>query len=512
MHYQNRQHGAILIYVLLVISLITAIAITVSFIIVNELKLTASAADATMAYYAAESGIEKGLYGVKVFRNNNTPFYNNDATINSTLEYIRAYHDTGFSNAASYTNDQTTSVSSSIINREIKKDGYAQADYYEIDDPLGQTLPNTTVRSLLIQNNGANLGSWAEVSWTAWNNQGTLGASIKAKVIIGATNLQNGWVINDLSVFQNVFQNGILVPFVPTGYRLRIRALFGDLSSLTVTPYDQPDGPSGGGNIVTDLPAQLAITSIGKRNTFKQALTATVPWKLPLSGLYDYVLFSEGEISKTTILSQPIYSSGVIQVEAAINSGDACKYDRCNECSSYLGGPLGWSGLACYSSDPDPQNSPVLCTGSKASGPDGQPAGICELAAYHTGYELWGWQLPIPNSIPAGGEYYVSIRTQYANGNCDGNNYCGRKIAVEISGQSSVVDDQAAAGDKEWHTCTIPEAFSVSDVSDPSGRNIKFTIEPFGGPENPKDVWNKDETVYIDWYQLSTYKIYPDCP
>lgn len=69
MNYNKDNQGSVLLYSLLIISLITVIAITVSMVVVNELKLSSAAANGTMAYYAAESGIEKGLYTVKIERN-----------------------------------------------------------------------------------------------------------------------------------------------------------------------------------------------------------------------------------------------------------------------------------------------------------------------------------------------------------------------------------------------------------------------------------------------------------
>ena len=72
----SNQKGLILLYALLVISLITAIAITVSIIVIKEIKLTGGSTDSTLAYYAAESGIEKGLYTVKVYRSDGTKTLN----------------------------------------------------------------------------------------------------------------------------------------------------------------------------------------------------------------------------------------------------------------------------------------------------------------------------------------------------------------------------------------------------------------------------------------------------
>ena len=135
----------------------------------------------------------------------------------------------------------------------------------------------------MVTNDATDPSTWAEVSWIAWDDQGTLGESIAARKLIGPTDLANGWTINELDVFDDPLND-----IIPRGYRLRIKALFGDLSRVSVIPYDEPNGA---GNIV-DLPSLIQIKSVGERSALKQSLTATVPWKIPLYGLYDYVLFS----------------------------------------------------------------------------------------------------------------------------------------------------------------------------------------------------------------------------
>jgi hypothetical protein len=494
-HLGKINSGSVLVYVLLVISLISAIALTVSVIIINELKLTTSAADATMAYYAAESGLERGLYGVKVMRESG-------AILSDALSTIQSYVvSNGFVNNSTYTDAGSATQASEISHQAIKENQYLQADYYDVDSPLAPSV----VESITVQNgtqaSNPDTASWAEVSWIAWDENGTLGESTSARKVIGPTDLQpdeiqtDGWPIN-----LNTFGSG----FVPSGYRVRIKALFGDLSNISVTPYDQVGGPYQGGSEVTNLASQIVIKSVGEKDKFKQALTAILPWKLPLFGLYDYVLFSEGEIAKTTILSQPVYSSGVIQVEAELDNNLP---ERCSEglgigqglCSACQA--LGWSGLECFSSG---ANKYVSC-----NYPVGQ-TGQCTLEA--NGERYWGWTLPIPDTIPAGDNYYVSMRALYSESAPCPSGDCDRKIAMEINGQSSIIGDyDVDPTDTVWQTCTIPESFTVGNLTELASRTIKFTVEPLAGA-GPPSGWDSGEKVLVDWYQLSTYKIFPDCP
>jgi len=498
---KNNKSGTILLYSLLVVSFIAAIAVTLSVIVVNELKLTSGAANATLAYYAAESGIERGLYAVKLMRNDGT------STLSSAVTEIGSFPkagDASFENGADYSNGQTSSKTSEIINEEVIENSYIQADYYNVENPLS----DAGVVQIVVSNGpdapetNPNPDTWAEVSWTAWDSNGTLGTSTSARKVIGPTDLQpdppadTGWPIT-LDVFSDQ-------PIVPVGYRVRIKSLFGDLSSLSVIPYD------GAGGQVTDLPSQLEIKSVGELSKFKQSLTATVPWKLPLHGLYDYVIFSEGDILKTVILSRPVYSSGVIQVEAGLAGGVDCHLN-CEEdwefcCQDCINNTI-WDGLECFSSPT--ANPNVACYSSTP------PGGVCKLIAavpggdYHEG-NAWGFTLPIPDGVPEGEEYYVSLRMGYENKLCSGGE-CGREVAVEIGGQSAIVGDP---GIDDWHTCTIPETFALGNPSlpeDDSNRTIKITVHPLGPPGNNGDDWDDPERMAVDWYQLSTYKIFPDC-
>ncbi len=446
-HYSQR--GSVLLYSLLVITLLTAIAITVSIIVVNEIKLSAASANATMAYYAAESGIERGLYEVKINRDS--------AALTSTLNTIQGFTaDHDFVNNADYANDQSDQESSSITNEFIVHNNYTQADYYDVDDPLDTTLPdNTIVKSIEIKNGDTtnpDSSSWAEVSWTAWDDSGTLLASDRARKIIGPSDLEDpGWTINDLDVFDGD----------PVGYRIRIRALFGDLSSLTVVPYD-----TFGSQITDQLPSHIRIKSVGERNNFKQSLTATVPWKVPLFGLYDYVLFSEGEIMKTIILSQPVYSSGTIGVEEDNTTAGLCT--NCAGGSSCA--DEGWLATSC--------SLTASCTIQAAPNPS-----YCSLPS-----AVDSFTLPIPDEVSAGPEFYISLREKATSGTS-----LELNISDPIEGDLGLVHDIPA--DSDWQTCTIAESFPLSGET---GRSIMFSNR-------------SANNIDIDWYQISSYKIFDDC-
>jgi hypothetical protein len=443
---QRNNKGVVLIYALLVIGLFSAIALTVSLVIINELRLTSSSTDGVLAYYAAESGIEQGLYGVKAKRNEGV------TSLSVTVALVSGYSSNFISNNASFNDDQTSYESSLIVDRSMAENEIVQADYYDVDSPLDPKITpledSRLVDHITVTNAGANPDSWAEVSWIGWDGNGLLITSSSAKKIIGPTDLTNGWTIS----LSSLYTSGP----VPVGYRFRVRALFGPLASLTVQPFNTVKA-------ITDFPSQVVIKSVGKRNSFKQALTAAVPWRLPLSGLYDYVLFSEGELTKNIILSKAVYSSGVIQVEPNLTS-------TCASCGACTTASPSWQAVAssCVTSQ---------CTIGTTSYCTAGPSGTSTL--------------PIPAAVSGGGELYVSMRVR---GTAAGTGM----VAIDDPTNGQVGFTFNTTDPSNWQTCTIPESFELGSVT--AGRTITFSNVTSG------------VTLDVDWYQVSSYKVFPDCP
>ncbi|MDD5040080.1 MAG: hypothetical protein PHY34_02935 [Patescibacteria group bacterium] len=518
----NKQDGQVLLYALLVISFITAIAITISIIVVNELRLTTMATDATVAFYGAESGVERGLYTVRVTRESGTE------TVGTARDRIRSQNDT-LDSSATYDNSGTDMASSFIEHETVQENQYVQADYYNAIDPLA----DSTVRSVEILNEGDNPASWAEVSWIAWDENGQIGPSENTRIAIGPSDLEpnpitgRGWIIPRLDVFSTIS---------PVGYRMRVKAFkavpssseTGDLSDLSVIPFDAENGQ---GNRVTDLPSEIAVNSVGQVSSFKQSITATVPWKVPLAGLYDYVLYSEGEIVKDIVLNRQTYSSGALEMSVGLTAaGPQCPLETTSCATCMANGWQGWCpdgtvNIACWAED----------------GAPGQfYDGTCEIRPQSywgevstSNWQNYGFIAPIPDTVPEGNGYYVSLRIGYQCGDGGGplpdpivETLCkGRDIEVEVNGVAVVIDDLAvgemdSSTEVEWVSCTIPDTFSLGDpalsADDPS-RTIRVTNHPYGQIQNPFPYsgtgWMEgtSDLVVIDFYQVTTAPLFPDC-
>ena len=63
---------------------------------------------------------------------------------------------------------------------------------------------------------------------------------------------------------------------------MRIRALYCDINKLTVS----------------HIPGRVKVVSVAEEDNKKQALETNLSRKAPISGLFDFVIFSEEEIVK----------------------------------------------------------------------------------------------------------------------------------------------------------------------------------------------------------------------
>ncbi len=77
-------------------------------------------------------------------------------------------------------------------------------------------------------------------------------------------------------------------------YRLRIKSLYCNANNVTVTAW----GGDNAGAPQKEIPARIVLSSVGEYGALEQAIRMNMPRKSPMSGLYDYVLFSECSLVK----------------------------------------------------------------------------------------------------------------------------------------------------------------------------------------------------------------------
>lgn len=456
----NNEKGVVLIYALIILMIVTAIGLGISILIIREINLTSHSHYATQAFYAAESGIERGLYTVKVNRLSSNP------NLAGTISAIKLYQGIPpsssqiFSSGANYndqgTNDQPVNTLSKLAENSIW-----QLDLSDIDNP------SAPVSIGKIEINGDGDGyEWLEFSSTEYNTSIPSSPLVPVnKVYFGHSELIN------IAKPATVNLGGSYV-----GYRMRLRALFADINNITVTAYNTDPIPKK-----IDFPSQIILASTGSKGDFQQAITASLPWKMPLSEVYDYVLFSENEISKTELVGNPIYTSGLIQVEKNIQGVASCS--NCTDTANNCGQPgatcfdCGWLSSSCVNT--------VSCTIDSLPNPS-----FCQVPANGGSFTL-----PIDSSVPSYNnlnyDYYLSVRVKSDTGTTS------MKVNITDPPGNPGASLDVPNITSSWKSCTVSNSFHLSQNSN---RTIQF-MSNIG-------TINK---VNIDWYQISTYKIFDNC-
>jgi len=265
--YQKK--GSVLLLALLVMTGVVTISLATGTLIVNEIKQSSQLDRATVAFYAAESAVERGLYQIR--KQNATA-----TAINSLTALI--------SNSASYT--IVAQDSEDVVSKTLAQDETWQLDLYE---PYSLNPLNPAIKSLRFDWTGA--GSWLEIRWIPWTSGGVLALNTNQGEYVSSADSPH--VVN-LDVAGNYL------------YKVRITARQAQTTNLSITAYSEVDPTVNCDPLAScqvNIPGRVKIKGIGEypnnlAGASKQAILVSLPQIFPLSGLYDYVLFSEEEIKK----------------------------------------------------------------------------------------------------------------------------------------------------------------------------------------------------------------------
>lgn len=241
---------------LIMASIVTASAAT-SRLVINEVLQSVQLDRSVVAFYAAEAGVERGLYQA---RHNGF-----DATAFNQL-----------------TDDLPNNSSYQLAAADTENALYAslnQDDSYQVDlfDASGLSALANPIKSLRISWTGP--GSWLEIKWTAWTTGGVI--DNPQSVYISQVSSPYAVQLNDSTVYL---------------YRVRVIARDAPASNIQITAYDNL-------GVQVAIPGRISIKGLGKypvgsAQASAQAILVTMPQQSPVAGLYDYVLYSEEDIKK----------------------------------------------------------------------------------------------------------------------------------------------------------------------------------------------------------------------
>jgi len=282
-----KHQGSVLLLALFVMGAMMIVSLGTASLTINQIKQTRDIKKATIAFYAAEAGIEEGLYQVR----------KNDREVEALPAILGGMTDNATSTIAGF--DYET-----IIYDHLNVNEIVSLDLYDISNP------QAGIKCLNLQWDGKP-ASWLEVTWQ----------SFKIGTYPGDANIQKHFFAYNVPGGGTQSYNLNLQGSLPTEdymHSAQIKALYDEVKNLRVQAYQTYGDPNCSG--LVNVPSRLYITSIGEypasggpTERAKQKITVSLPEKTPLSPLFDYVMFSEEEIEKTIMYTGSVRGQLVYQ-------------------------------------------------------------------------------------------------------------------------------------------------------------------------------------------------------
>lgn len=272
-----KQRGTVLLMALLIMSGVLITAATLGTISVLTLRQGRLIDDSIGAFAAAESGAEQSLYQLRRLGNSTA-----DLTGHPSHDSSAVYSGPPLTNGGSWR--RAVSSGESVIYASIPKDKNYELTLWDPDDPLAPA----GIESLKLDWSDDCGGTSAlEVMAVDWDPAVGGSGPFSADVAFHGTGPTLTFLHESGGVIDNAFLAG-------RAYRVRFRAKNCDVSDLGVTAWSGDD--AGGASV--SLPSRLAVSSTGGFGTARQAVEFRLPRLAPLSGAFDYAIFSQCSIVK----------------------------------------------------------------------------------------------------------------------------------------------------------------------------------------------------------------------
>ncbi len=265
-HGRFRMRGDILPLALVVMATIVLGAFTLGFLILQGLLRTRDLDASTVAYYAADSGVERQLYAVRKLSANV-----------SALAAMSANYANGSSWSASGSGFKTTNAKTFS---KISAGDFQFVDLFN-PDQLNMASGVAQVRWTYT----AAVGCILEVAYAQWD-------------VSKASILPSQFMVQEDNI-------GIPTHFLDIdpqhAYRIRFRPKGCQVTNLSVSAYTIP------GDIATvPFPGDITVASQGVYGKTTQSISVTMPRLEILSGIFSYVLFSECTLYKDSSGGSPV--------------------------------------------------------------------------------------------------------------------------------------------------------------------------------------------------------------
>ncbi|MFA6028050.1 MAG: pilus assembly PilX N-terminal domain-containing protein [Patescibacteria group bacterium] len=265
---KKNQKGSIILYATVLMMGASAIALTLSFVVLISVRMSDNFSNMINAYSAAETGLEKSLYEIKANKQDKS------AGMEDTLTEVDVFSGTLTNAESSYSVDADNDKVDTLT-FDLKKGQSKQIDLFNEED--GSSIMPTGPGTIFM-------------SWT------TSGCSVQAAEF-GVKSFTKG------TAAPSIISPEDFIVTLPSGSPYDY-ALLEDMShivrlkSLGCDLNDVEMHLSAEGYINYPLPNYITIESEGVSGKTSIKLRADTIWKPPLSGIGDYVLFSEQSLNK----------------------------------------------------------------------------------------------------------------------------------------------------------------------------------------------------------------------
>ncbi|MBI2099485.1 hypothetical protein HYT45_03700 [Candidatus Uhrbacteria bacterium] len=260
----SKYAGSALLLSLLVLSGVVVTGFAVGDLLLRDFIASRRADEGTVAFYAAESGIEQGLYRIR----------KTDAVF-SSLQGGQA-----LPNGSRFERSASDEVPSLILSLQ-KEDSYT-VDMFDPDNPaVGGGIDSL----VLTWEDTCGGCSWIEAGYVEW----TPSASIN-------------WTENFTNIRYPAAASPVTIGAISSdkAYRLRFTAHYGDVRNLVVRAF------SGDPGAPTPIKhAVITMNSVGKFGKTAQTMQAAFLRQAPLQKIFDFVAFTECSLVKDGVSECP---------------------------------------------------------------------------------------------------------------------------------------------------------------------------------------------------------------
>lgn len=292
--FPTQRKSAVLILALLLMGTITASSIALSTVIGDSTHQTRTINEFIAASLAADSGIERSLAIVKAGRrtetfNNTTSAIPNTPPPGSTVAVIGS----GGTDKFEWPNlKPRESVTFDILNYDTTGNLIA---------PATQSITISALANAITSPPYPGQGA-LDVSWVGLNTNGIPAYSGRRFLTTAQVTGVLTMSLIDIAYVRDI--SGATVTSLNLsqlrGFRIRLTAIDRpDIANAAVTPAQQILVDTLSKILVTGnngFPSRVYIESTGVSNLSQSQKTASVLWQLPASGVFNYVLFTEGAI------------------------------------------------------------------------------------------------------------------------------------------------------------------------------------------------------------------------